>query len=158
MLVKDVTDVDDIWKRLKESYGDCRILLQKKMEKIDTFQGLWNQKGPEKVIEGLSKIINLMRDLMHLAKDHSIENKLYLGDSLERIAALFGKNRLHRWLTLSCHKELSDGEPQWTKLITFLEKEIKINQQKLLLTSKQPKPAPTTPPLLDNNKSKGDSL
>ena len=35
LLVKDVTEVDDIWKRLKDAYGDCRILMQKKLETID---------------------------------------------------------------------------------------------------------------------------
>ena len=64
LLVKDVMEVEDVWKRLKEAYGDSRIMLQKKLEKLDLFQGLWTLKGPEKIIEGLSKIINLMRDLM----------------------------------------------------------------------------------------------
>ena len=156
LLVKDVAEVNDIWKRLKEAYGDCRILLQKKLEKLDSLQGLWTHKAPEKVIEGLSRIINLMRDLMHLAKDHSIENKLYLGDSLERITAVLGENQLHRWLTLSCDKDLSDGEHQWVELITFLEKEIKINQQKVLLTSKKPKPSPPPPLPPADNKQKKD--
>ena len=28
-LVKNVTEIDDIWKRLKDAYGDCKIMLSK---------------------------------------------------------------------------------------------------------------------------------
>ena len=139
LLVKDCTDVDDIWKRLKDAYGDCRIMLQKKIEKIDSITGLWNHKDPEKTVEGLSKIINLMRDLMNLAGQHGLENKLFLGDALERVAALLGDERVHRWVTIAWDKKLTEGESMWNEFITFLEKEVNICQQTALLSSKKPK-------------------
>ena len=119
LLVKDVNEIDDIWKRLKEAYGDCRIMLQKKLEKIDAISGLWTHKSPEKVIDGMNRVINLMRDLMQLAKQHSIENKLYLGDALQRITGLLGDEQLHRWLSISCDKSLEEGETQWLEPTLF---------------------------------------
>ena len=156
LLVKDVLEIEEIWRRLKEAYGDCRIMLQKKIEKIDSIGGIWNLKGPEKTIEGLSKIINLMRDLMQLAKQHDIETKLYMGDSFERITGLLGSNRVHRWLTISCDKITTEGEEQWSELLAFLEKEVKICQRQQLLNSKKPKEIPPQDPN-GVKKNKGDS-
>ncbi len=140
ILVKDVKDIDDIWERLKDAYGDCKVMLQRKLSEINTIDGLWNFKDPEKMIEGFSKVINLMRDLMSLSKQHSIENKLYLGDALDRIVGLLGESRIHRWLTLSCEKE-TEGEEKWKEFMAFLDKEIKVCQQRVLLPSKKSKSA-----------------
>ena len=54
LLVKDVKEIEEIWRRLKEAYEDCRIMLQKKLEKVDSISGLWNHKGPEKMMDALN--------------------------------------------------------------------------------------------------------
>ncbi len=137
-LVKDVRDIDDIWKRLIEAFGDTKIMLSKKVAQIDTeIEEFWKQKDPEKVVDNLSKLTNLMRDLMRLAKEHGIENKLYHGDAMERINALMDRERYRRWLSLSCEKESSDEEQLWKDLLEFLEKEIKISQREVVLSSRR---------------------
>ena len=145
LLVKDVRDIDDIWKRLKSAYGDCKILLSNKVAEIGEIDGLWKHKDPEKVISGLCKILNLMKDLMHLAEEHSIESKLYHGDALEKITELMGEGRFTRWLSVVCEKDLSSERAQWDELILFLEKEIKINQHKLIYSSKSKKKLASSP-------------
>ena len=52
-----------------------------------------------------------------------------------------------RWISASCDKELKDGEEQWMELIRFLEKEVKICQQKILLSAKKSRtPSHADPP------------
>lgn len=55
-----------------------------------------------------------MRDLLKLASDHRIEEKLYCGEGIDRIYQLMGDDRLTKWLTYSCthiaEKELSDEQ------------------------------------------------
>ena len=51
-------------------------MLTTKLAEINNIEGLWRYKDPEKMIDGLNKTINLMKDLMCLSKQHSIENKL----------------------------------------------------------------------------------
>lgn len=80
LLVKHVDDIDEVWKRLKAAYGDQKILLNKKLGNIRDLNVLWKYKEPEKVIDGLVKIINIMKDLIRLAKEHKIENSLFYGD------------------------------------------------------------------------------
>ena len=139
ILVKDATDIDDIWKRLIEAYGDSKRLLANKITELGDVEGNCKSKDPEKVIEGLSKVINVMKDLYQLASDHDLKQKLLHGDAMEKIHCLMGEGRFTRWVSLLCDKDLSDEDQQWSELLKFLEKEIKVNQQKILLSTKKKK-------------------
>ena len=139
LLVSDVYDIDDIWKRLKEAYGDHQILLTKKLSEIEScMKGKNNKEGtsddPQKSIEGLSKIINVMRDLMRLAKRHKIENKLYYGDGLNRILRQLDDIERKEWLEQA--GDLTEGEIQWNDLITFLERKLKVSQHDAIIMAK----------------------
>ena len=135
-LVKNVDDIDDIWFRLKEAYGDSKLLLKKKLSEIESINDLGKTRQPEKVSTSLSKLINIIRDLLKLAADHGIEDKLYSGDGLDRIYQLMGDERLTKWLTHISEKNLSDKRI-WTSLIEFLERDLKIQHQKLLIHHKK---------------------
>ena len=107
-------------------------MLSKKLAEINNIEVLWKVKTPANIVEGLSKVINLMKDLMELSKFHNIENKLYSGDAIEKIYKLLGVSRVTRWLSSSCDENLEDAE-LWNKLVEFLEKDVRVQQQKALL-------------------------
>ena len=81
-LVKNVDNIEEIWRRLKESYGDCKMLLSKKLSELSKIDISWKSNDSSKVIDNLSKIINIMKDVMNLAKVHKLENDLYYGNHL----------------------------------------------------------------------------
>ena len=58
LLVKDATDIDSIWTRLTDAYGDCKRLLCNKVAELGDVEGICKSKDPEKVIDGLSKVNN----------------------------------------------------------------------------------------------------
>ena len=89
-------------------------------------------KDAEKTVEALSKLINTMKDLVKISIKHKIVLKLYNDDALERIYKMMGDGRIRRWLTSICDEELCDAV-LWEKLIQFLEKEMKVQHQKILL-------------------------
>ena len=130
-LIKNVDDIDNIWDRLCKSYGNPKILLNKKLTNLHKINNLWKFKDPEKLIDGISSITNIMKDLIKLASDHGIEQRLYCGDGIERIYDLLGDTRLTRWFADISEKSLSDEE-LWNYLLKFLEKEIRVQQQKML--------------------------
>ena len=130
-LVKDVNDIDDMWIRLKEAYGDSKLMLSKKMSQFTDMEHIGRTKDNTKTIDTISKIVNLMKDLMQLSKRHNIENNLYYGDGLEKIYRLMGDGRINRWLGQKDEKK--EGEDLWLQLISFLEKELKVHQQKALI-------------------------
>ena len=71
---------------------------------------------------------------MKLAKQHNNEEKLYRREGLQQIHKLLGDGRVTRWLTTMCDEQLEDKV--WEKLILFLEKEMKIWQQRSLVLSR----------------------
>ena len=76
-----------------------------------------------------------MKDLMKLEKQHNNEEKLYRREGLQQIYKLLGDGRVTRWLTTMCDEQLEDRKV-WEKLILFLEKEMKIWQQRILVSSR----------------------
>ena len=135
-LVKAEKDIDEIWKRLKLTYGDAKIMLHKKMKKLQSTTPLFKIKDSENLSDTLSKLISQIKDIMNLADYHKIKEKLYNGEGLEQIYNLIGDNRLIRWLSHVSEEGLS-GENEWEKFVEFLEKEMRIHQQKGLIQRKR---------------------
>ena len=111
----------------------CRKENQQK--EIGKINNLWKIKDTEKNVEALNKIINTMKDLKKLASDHVIKSKLCSGDGLEKIYQLLSDSRMTRRLAIVC-EEAYDDEELWLKLNEFLEKELKVQQQKVLIEGK----------------------
>ena len=134
-LLKSMTDIEDIWKRLKGAYGDPKFLLKRELSQIGNISQLWKIRDQQKLVDALTKIINLMRELYQLAEQHNIKSRLCSGDRLERIYQTMGDSRVTRWLSTICEVEYND-EQTWHHLIQFLDHDFKIQQQKLLIQNK----------------------
>ena len=127
-LVRTLDDIDEIWKRLRQAYGDTRMLLNKKLASVKDIGVLWRMKDTEGIKNGLSKLIYLMTDLKSLAERHNIENNLYHSDGINVIYHLLGDHRVTKWFDSICNEELNEKDT-WTKLISFLEKELQVQQK-----------------------------
>ena len=130
--VKRHETIDEIWASLKKSFGDPRMMLMKKLQQLESMGPLVRIKDSEKAKNCLSKVINVIEELIKLAKDHSIEEKLYSGDAIYSIYRILGDNRTTRFLEKTCDESLQ-GEALWRRLITFLDREIKINLEKSMI-------------------------
>lgn len=131
-VAKSLDTIDEIWERLKEAYGNTRIMLSKKLQRITHLE--LNQKDPEKLVAGISKLINMLQEVTKLANTHKIEEYLYYGDSLARIYQILGDRRTTRFLSTICENDFTPMET-WERLITFLNKERRIQQQKMIATN-----------------------
>ena len=146
-LVKSVEDINEIWKRLKQAYGNPKILLQKKLRELNNFDTASHRKDYTKTELWMSKIIMVMKDLSKLATDHKIESLLYNGDGLDRLMKIIGEGRVTRWLAKEVDEaDLSSTEDtdvdfeeeskkSWQSLTKFLEMELKVLQKKSLVFS-----------------------
>ncbi|MEM7375585.1 MAG: hypothetical protein AAF587_43730 [Bacteroidota bacterium] len=153
-LVKGVDSIDEIWKRLKSSYGDPKMLLSKKLSQLDQSARNLKHKDPEKQIDSLSRILNFMKDSTKLATEHDIRERLYYGGTIEKIYKLLDEQRVNKWFTLFDEEDLDEPDV-WKKLINFLEKEITIQQRKLLYcTTNESKNSP--PPSRNPSSHYGD--
>ena len=91
-------------------------------------------RDPEKLIYAISTFTNILRELILLANKHGIEANLYYGDALPKIYQQLGDKRLTRFLS-SISEEEPNQKETWQKLLKFLEKEEKLQQQKLIINN-----------------------
>ena len=130
--VKRHEDIDEIWKSLKLSFGDPRMMMMKKVQELEAVPALWRVKDSEKAKDSLSKVVNLIDELMKLAVDHKIEDNLYYGDTIYSIYKVIGDNRVSKFLDDTYENDLK-GKDLWKELVKYLEKEIKIHTEKVMI-------------------------
>lgn len=132
--VKTLDDIEEIWKRLQFAYGDVMMMLQKKINQLATQNPISRSRDVNSIVNSLSKIINLIKELKSLAETHNVKNYLYYGGAIQKVYHLLGDSRLSRWLSQISDEDLSP-EQTWSRLCKFLEDELKIQQQKLIVKS-----------------------
>ena len=135
-LIKTLDDIDTIWQRLKDAYGDAKVMLSRKLQEIQKLDVI-KTNNAEKLTSELSKVINVMLDAKKLCKEHHIEEYLYYGDGFTKICHLIGDRRTTRFLSSTCEDDPAPKE-MWHKFIAFLEKEKKVHQTKMRLSQSHP--------------------
>ena len=129
-------------------------MLSKKINQLSSIESLSRSKSPDSLVLTLSKIANLMKELVKLAEEHHIENYLYYGDALQRISTLLGDSLLSRWLAKSQHD--TPPKESWNNLLQFIEKEQQLQQQKIILLGSTHNSTPKSPRTLDQPKTNKD--
>jgi len=61
-IVKNLDDMDTIWERLKSTYGSPKTILQRKLNELSNINQLYRNKDGEKIVDGLSKLISMMKN------------------------------------------------------------------------------------------------
>ena len=123
-LVSKIEEVDKIWEKLIEVYGNSSLLLQRKLLSLGKFSNLEKIKDDEKMVHSLTKLINTINELRKLAADFSLENDLYYGVGLQKILELLGEKKRRKFVR-SIAQETINGEAKWVKLVKFLESDLK---------------------------------
>ena len=136
LLVKELSDLDEIWKRLEVSFGNVNILLSNKLKKIEDSDPLWKMKSEEKISHSISKIINLMKELGSLASAHGIESTLYHSSNLAKIYAVIGKKRQSDIVKKLLEANAND-QVSWNEIIRYLDKELRVREQVHLFNKSQ---------------------
>ena len=131
-LVKTMTDINLIWSRLKEAFGDTRLLLHNKLKEVDRFGEIWKIRDRSKLIDALAKLVFVMKELKELAVKHSIENNLYYGGAIETMYKVIGYRDRDEFVRKYIRAKLSE-ESKWEKLTEFLQEKLSLAQELLLL-------------------------
>ena len=95
-IVGKIESIDDIWKKLIESFGNTRIFLQNKVSALENIGGLWKASRKEKIALVLATLTDIMSELSDLAKKFELEEEFYYGGCSEKILGLLGNNRKER--------------------------------------------------------------
>ena len=131
-LVSKIEEIDEIWKKLTEVYGDSRLMLQNKLSslgKISSFEKL--KKDDEKIASNIMHLLNLISDLAKLAADYGLENELYHGPGLNKILDIMGKEHERKFIKSIALENISN-RVKWTKLVGYLKCELKYREAYIL--------------------------
>ena len=137
-LVKEIEDLDEIWDRLKSSFGDVVTLVSKKLGTIERDTPLCKVKGDPNIVKSLLKLRNCMIDLKSLATKHGVEQHLFHTSNVAKIFGLLGRKRqteLTKKFVTCDHSE----KDKWDEIISYLDNELKVTEQLLLLEKPEPK-------------------
>ena len=106
-LVAKLNEVETIWEKLINVFGNTHLLLQNKLSTLEKFSHLGKLKDDEKVVFALSELLNIMEDLSNLALTYKLEGNLYYGGGLQRILKLIGEYRKRNFLRSIAKKKLA---------------------------------------------------
>ena len=96
-MVKELIDIDKTWEQLTKSYGDTRVLLQNKLGGLSKIGGLDKIRGNEKLILGISELVNVMAELSRLANKYDLGSVLYHSmGGLGIVQGLMGNSRVKK--------------------------------------------------------------
>ena len=123
-LVVNIENIDDIWAKLIEVYGDTSLLLQNKLGSLEKFSSLDKVRDDEKIVNTLTGLLNVMEDLSKLASEYNLENELYYGTGLHKILALVGTVRERKFIKSIASTKINCVE-KWKKLVAFIKDEVK---------------------------------
>ena len=129
-LVAKVEDIDQIWKKLSDSFGSTRLMLQNKLGSLKKFN-LDKLKDDEKIACTITSLLNVMADVEKLAEEYDLEGELYHGGGVHQILDLMGARRERRFIKFIAQKELKNPD-KWKKLMEFLEDERKEREAYIL--------------------------
>ena len=126
---KELDDVEPIWKRLKDHFGDPSIMLKRKMAKIYTAANIGARKSANEVKDHLISLNNSITDVMKLVEEHNIGVELYgkykVDDIVSKMPNWFAKSWDIEFLKIDTSIE---DEQKWKKFQEFIEKQIKLQK------------------------------
>ena len=132
-LIKSFDDITEIWTRLHKAYGDPRVMLKNKLVYVKSIGPIWKLKDPQRLKEGLVNLTNAMSNLLKLSKTFGVEQKLYHGEAFDIIYSMMGETRVTKWFPSICDEGDLDESVKWTKLKSFLEKELRVQEEMSLI-------------------------
>jgi hypothetical protein len=131
LLVKEIPDLENIWTKLKESFGCTMLLLQNKLSEVRTYGLIWKIREKEKLIPAISKLLNSMGELRDLAAKHGLKDQLYHHSYLGIIYDLIGNERREKFIAKHIKSKLT-CEEKWKTLMEFLTHELRVKEEIVL--------------------------
>ena len=125
--VGSLDDLEAIWKRLRDNFGNIDMLLDYQFTKINQLGPMRNQKSYEQKRHFLQSLINSIQDVTDVATEHSLLGVLKFGDQLQKIVELLEPHMQNNWYKMLAEDDVRKEE-RWDRLLEFLTSELKIVQ------------------------------
>ena len=136
-VVKEMTDIDEIWARLRQSFGNVTTLLSRKIRQLESGEPFYKIKNDGKRVSALIKFKNTLIELSSLAEKHDIQSELYHSSNLSKVFQQVGRDRQRKIMRNSC-REVSgkiDYENLWNKIVDHVSEEILVSENMNLFST-----------------------
>ena len=119
-------DLEEIWKTLKDAFGDPIVLLNNELASVNKLGPLDKIKNHHELATALAKLANAMENLSKTAATHCIDYELYNTHSEAVIYGIIGHERVDKFLDKCSEDDAKlSKEEEWKKLTEFLREEAK---------------------------------
>ena len=125
--IGSLDNLDEIWIRLKENFGNVDQLLTHHITKITKLGPMHKIKALEQKMLYVQQLVNIMSDTYELAREHHLTNDLHYGSYLIKIVTMLEKPLQSRWYKILAEEDVVK-EARWMKMHGFLKEELKVLQ------------------------------
>ena len=125
--VGSLDDMERIWARLKDNFGNTEQLLLYHFSKINKIGHLSKQKSLSSKKFYVQNLINAMQDVKNLAVEHNLLGELSYGPQLDKIVALLDNYLQSAWFKAITVQNVPKPN-RWDRMVTFLESQLSILQ------------------------------
>ena len=127
--VGSLATLESIWKRLKDNFGNIELMLLHKFSKIEKLGNMSKQKSINAKKIFLQTLINVMEDVLDLAKNHDLEGEIHYGGQLQKIVSIIDSSMQEGWYKILSKEEVKKTE-RWSRIIEYLNFHLSIIQVK----------------------------
>ena len=137
-------DMDNIWKRLKDNFGNTEHMLLHHFRVINKMGQMNKRKSYTDKKHYVQALVNSMQDAVDLANEHDLSGELHYGPQLNKIVRLLDPYLQNGWYKIIA--EESVAKPlRWLRLIVYLEAQLTIIQTRAFETESDELQQQTTP-------------
>ena len=131
--VGSLEDIDNIWKRLKDNFGNTEQMLLHHFGKMNKLGPMHKQKSYTNKKHYIQSLVNAMQDAIDVAVEHGLEGEVHYGPQLRKIVTLLDNNLQNGWYKLIT-EEATAMPQRWTRMIIYLEAQLSIIQTRAFET------------------------
>ena len=95
--VGSLEDIEEIWQRLKDNFGNTELMLQHHFKKLSQLGLMKTQKSFDSKKLYVQSLVNVMQDVLDLATEHDLTGNLHYGTQLQKVIALLDVHIQNKW-------------------------------------------------------------
>ena len=127
--VGSLEDLDEIWQRLKKTFGNTEQMLRFQIAKMKQIGPIGKAKGWEVKRNNMQKLVNTVEDVYNLAMEHGLTGELFYGNHLPKVVHILEKHVQDKWYKIVVDERLTKPG-KWPRLLEFLGEELEVVQER----------------------------
>ena len=139
--VGSLENIDEIWERLKMNFGNTEVMLKFHFGKINKMGLMRTFKSYDVKKTYVQTLINSMKDVIDLAKEHNLIGDVVYGPQLGKVVGLLENHYQNDWYKILSEENVEKPQ-RWERMIAFLNSKLNILQLRVAEAELNDSPSP----------------